>query len=354
MGKIIELQESLRRVLPKVFGCKDYAREEELLTRVDRVLRSSGVEALFLELSVEELEANAAKMEEAGQRAQAGAKARERCLRHGRGALRSTILKNLASESYRELSASLAHSALYRWFCGLEDFEKVRVPGKSTLRDYAHWLPVEKMHRILDALTLALGEEERARVIGLESELDLSVAWVDTTALKANIHFPSDWVLLRDGVRTLIKSVVVIRRRGLRPPCPLNRGNFTRAAGRRAALPDRGRGRAPRRRSAPAVQAGFPHRSGMGGFFQRGLRLHGDDDRHAGGAARRGARGAPFNSHDKPRAAVLSFPSNAPGEIWRCDATERAIGNLPLSGGGTLDSAVLMRHPHGGPRNVRV
>lgn len=220
MGKIIEWQESLRRGLPKVYGCKDYAREEELLTRVDRVLRSSGVEDLFLELSLEEFEANAARMEEAGERVQAGAKAIERCVRHSRQALRSTVLKNFVGESYRELSASLAHSALYRWFCGLEDFEKVRVPGKSTLRDYAHWLPEEKMRRILDALMAALADEGRSREIGLENELDLAVAWVDTTALKANIHFPSDWVLLRDGVRTLVKSIVVIRRHGLRKRMP--------------------------------------------------------------------------------------------------------------------------------------
>jgi hypothetical protein len=50
----------------------------------------------------------------------------------------------------------------------------------------------------------------------LENELDLSVVWLDSTCLKACIHFPADWVLLRDLVRTLSKSILTIRRHGLR------------------------------------------------------------------------------------------------------------------------------------------
>jgi hypothetical protein len=129
-------------------------------------------------------------------------------------------LKNLVGGSYRQVSKALAMSALYRWFCGSDDFEVVRVPGKSTLHDYAHWLPLEKMTVVLEALSGALGDEARAREIGLESELNLAVAWVDTTCLKANIHFPSDWVLLRDGVRTLVASICTIRRHGLRHRMP--------------------------------------------------------------------------------------------------------------------------------------
>ncbi len=39
---------------------------------------------------------------------------------------------------------------------------------------------------------------------------------VRQTALKANIHFPTDWILLRDAVRTLMKAALLIRREGLR------------------------------------------------------------------------------------------------------------------------------------------
>ena len=153
MAKIIAIQESLRRALQPVFGCKDYEDEKRLLERVDVILRRSGVEQIFLELSQESFDANAAKMEAAGEKVLKGTKAVERYLRHSRWALRCTVLKNLVGGGYREISKALAMTPLYRWFCGLEDFEVVRVPGKSTLRDYAHWLPAEDMERVLGILT---------------------------------------------------------------------------------------------------------------------------------------------------------------------------------------------------------
>jgi len=220
MNKIVAIQEHLRPALQPVFGCKDYEDEKQLLERVDLILRRSGVEAMFLELSQEQFDANAAKLEAVGEKVQTGAKAIERYLMHSARALRCTVLKNLVGDSYREMSKALAMSPLYRWFCGLEDFALIRVPGKSTLRDYAHWLPAEKMETILATLTRAVADEDHAREIGLESELDMAVVWVDTTCLKACIHFPTDWVLLRDAVRTLVKCILTIRRHGLKRRIP--------------------------------------------------------------------------------------------------------------------------------------
>jgi len=216
MRKILAIQEGLRPALQPVLGCKDYEDEKRLLERVGMILRRSGVEQIFLELSLEQFDANAAKMEAAGERVQVGVKAIERYLKHSARALRCTVLMNLVGDNYREMSKGLAMSPLYRWFCGAEEFDVIRVPGKSTLWDYAHWLPAEKMEAVLATLTRVVADEDRAREIGLEAELDLSVAWVDTTCLKACIHFPTDWVLLRDAVRTLVKCILTIRRHGLK------------------------------------------------------------------------------------------------------------------------------------------
>ena len=220
MSKIVAIQEHLRPALQAVLGCKDYEDEKRLLERVDMILRRSGVERMFLELSQEQFDANAAKMKAAGEQVQTGVKAIERYLTHSSRALRCTVLKNLVGGSYREMSKALAMSPLYRWFCGAEQFAVIRVPGKSTVRDYAHWLPAQQMERILATLARAVADEDHAREIGLESELDMVVAWVDTTCLKACIHFPIDWVLLRDAVRTLVKCILTIRRHGFKRRIP--------------------------------------------------------------------------------------------------------------------------------------
>ena len=90
----------------------------------------------------------------------------------------------------------------------------VRVPFKSELQRYAHWLPAAEMRAIVDGL-LRVAADEPAR-LELEVALDLEACFLDSTALKANIHFPTDWVLLRDAVRTLMKATLLIRREGLR------------------------------------------------------------------------------------------------------------------------------------------
>ena len=139
----------------------------------------------------------------------------QRHMRRSAQALRCTVLKALLGASYRELSKLLAHSPFYRWFCGCEDFGVIRVPGKSTLQDYAHWLDAEAMAEVTGQLARAVSNEEEARRIGLENSIEVTTAWVDTTCVKAMVHFPVDWVLLRDGVRTTIKSIATIRRHGL-------------------------------------------------------------------------------------------------------------------------------------------
>jgi hypothetical protein len=52
--------------------------------------------------------------------------------------------------------------------------------------------------------------------LDLKEPVNLEEYFVDTTAIKANVHFPVDWVLLRDATRTLMKAVTLIRREGLK------------------------------------------------------------------------------------------------------------------------------------------
>jgi hypothetical protein len=64
-----------------------------------------------------------------------------------------------------------------------------------------------------------IGQEVLARMasgdknlLDADVKVDVSEVFFDSTCLKANIHFPVDWVLLRDAARTLLKAVVLIRR----------------------------------------------------------------------------------------------------------------------------------------------
>ena len=131
-----------------------------------------------------------------------------------RRALRCTILRTLLQEDYRGFSCQLAGNPLYQWFCLVDALDQVRVPSKSEVQRFAHWLPASEMRAVIDGLLK--GAVEKPKKLGLPEALDLEEYFLDSTCLKANIHFPTDWVLLRDGVRTLMKATLLIRQAGLR------------------------------------------------------------------------------------------------------------------------------------------
>jgi hypothetical protein len=207
VAAILPFQPTLCPALPVVLGNADYQDFANRLHRIDQLLLASGVEKSFVEQSL-------ARYDQ--QFPAATTKARARHQQHSYRALRCNVLRGLLGEDYRGLSRRLAEGPLFRWFCGLEELAAVRVPGKSTLQDYAHWLPAETMRPLLEQLILAAHQPARASALELARGLELDTVWLDTTCLKTNIHFPVDWVLLGDAVRTLMKATRLIRAHGLK------------------------------------------------------------------------------------------------------------------------------------------
>jgi len=203
---ILPFPQELRPQLPTIVGNVDYQTLRRRLEQIDVLLRDSGVERAFVERSLQ-------RWALAGQRSPTAVeqlKYQER----SRRALRCTILRTLLQENYRRFSCQLAGNPLYQWFCRIDALDQVRVPSKSELQRFAHWLPASQMRAMLDGLLRTAVEHPKK--VGWKAPLDLEAAFVDSTCLQANIHFPTDWVLLRDGVRTLMKATLLIRRAGLR------------------------------------------------------------------------------------------------------------------------------------------
>lgn len=214
MSKIIPFQRSLRPALPTVLGNVDYREFESLLKRIDQLLLESGVERLFIGKSFEY-----ARLEKGSP---LSARQQRSTFKHGIRALRCMILKLLLDEDYRGLSRRLAECPLFQWFAHLDELGGVRVPTKSTLNRYAHWLPGNEMKTIIQTLLCEAATEhpEGSSPLQLANAVELDLIWLDSTALKANIHFPVDWVLLRDAVRTLVKAIHLIRKHGLKHRIP--------------------------------------------------------------------------------------------------------------------------------------
>jgi IS5 family transposase len=207
---LIPFPQVLQPPLPTVEGNVDYRKLREELLRIDQLLMQSGIELEFISLCLEQWLAASDQTPPA--------RAQLKYQIHTRRALRCNILRTYLNEDFRGLAARLADSPLFQYFCGLAEMDKVMIPAKSTLQRYAHWAPDQMLQPLLDQLLRQAHEDPKA--VQLKQPVDLDSAFLDTTCVKANIHYPTDWVLFRDSCRTLLKAIELIRDQGLRHRMP--------------------------------------------------------------------------------------------------------------------------------------
>ena len=200
----VPFQPDLRPALPCVFGAKDYRDFRDTLVEMDRILAESGLEDVFVR---RHLDACFEKDSE-----------RKRLFRAkvARKALRHAILLAVTGLSVRELAMRLPDSPLFAWFTGSVQIDGVRPASKSTIERFEKMFPEDDVAQLIHDLNrLAMDAKAAPALLLLEKPLDVEAVFADTTCVEGNIHFPVDWVLLRDAVRTLTKAVSLIRAQGL-------------------------------------------------------------------------------------------------------------------------------------------
>lgn len=207
-------QPSLRPDLPHVFGPKEYREERALFIRIDEILGSSGLEGEFINLAIEHHGLDLTK---------ASAREIENFCRNSILALRTNIARHFKGMDHREFCTRLADSPLLQWFLQINRVDKVKAFAKSTSDRFSRWIDeggLRKINNMLTALLAGLGSETDSTPFGLKEPVSFDDIYFDSTCLKAPIHFPVDWVLLRDATRTLMKATVLIRQAGLRHRMP--------------------------------------------------------------------------------------------------------------------------------------
>jgi hypothetical protein len=202
---IIPFELPLPQVLPTIEGNVDYRQLRDQLLRIDSLLLSSGLETHLMQKDLARWW---------GQRKKVGAKAQQNRQRHSRRALRCNLARLLLQEDYRGFAARLADSPLLQYFCGVSELPCITVPSKSTLERYDKWWSQAELRQVVQEL-LGVGAAAPQKLV-LPEAVDLESAFLDTTCLSANIHYPVDWVLLRDATRTLMKAIQLIRDQALK------------------------------------------------------------------------------------------------------------------------------------------
>jgi hypothetical protein len=202
---IIPFDLPLPKVLPTIKGNVDYRTFRDQLLQINQMLVQSGLENQFLQADLDQWEK--------GQK-QVRAKAQQQRQAQSRLALRCNLARQLLGEDYRGFATHLADSPVLQLFCGLGEVDRVCVPSKSRLQRYAtRWTQAEV--RQLSGQLLLTGAQAPEK-FQMPEPVDLETCFLDTTCVAAHIHYPVDWVLLRDATRTLMKATSLIREQGLK------------------------------------------------------------------------------------------------------------------------------------------
>jgi hypothetical protein len=219
---ILSIQQKFDKEIPAVFGNVEYIAERELLITIDEIIHQSGLEKIVIDYFFDNAQKDkAAVVAGTGKSARLTKKEIERAYENAIFALRSSILRKRLKLSLRRFALFLSHSDLYKWFCGINRFFTPKVPGKTRIGDLENMLPVNTIKKLE---TLLLQSVSQSSIEILYEPIDFSQCYMDTTCIMANIHFPVDWLLLKDSTRTMMKAVNRIRKLGLknRMPCEPN------------------------------------------------------------------------------------------------------------------------------------
>jgi len=211
----VPFQEEFRPLIPRVpnvYGAKDYRDYRDILIKIHEILRKGNLEEALIREAIEHDLGLSDTEKEAFYHSQKFSSFYQRC----RYALRCNIARHLTGESYRAFSIRLVDSHLFQWFTDIHDMTSRKAISKSSL---------ERAEKLFDEALIAdkirtwmagLSNPEKAQACGLSQAIDTSDTWMDSTCLKADIHFPVDWVLLRDAARSLLLAIKAIRQQGLK------------------------------------------------------------------------------------------------------------------------------------------
>jgi hypothetical protein len=201
---LISEQAYIRLAKPILKGNKDFNSRVSLYDKIDRILTESGLEEALKSFMVNrEVLEQGFPMERADQL---------KFQRSVSESLRTNIARLISRMSFREFAVHLADSHTLQYFCGYDRPSTKIIPSKSKLHDLSKLIPVELINKIITGLSAYLSGKNH----GLGHQFDTSSLFADSTCLELNIHHPVDWVLLKDAVITIMKSIKAIRRSGLK------------------------------------------------------------------------------------------------------------------------------------------
>lgn len=199
---------------PLFSGSKEFKEWADLFISIEHILIESGLETALMSIMVHEEELERGQPFDPGEQIRFQRKISE--------CLRVNIAKVLVKKSFKGFSIAMADSYVLQSFCGFHRPWVKKIPSKSQLHVLSKLIPSNIVSKMTDLLSVYLSSE-------MSSEFDFSAIFSDSTCIELDIHHPIDWVLLKDAVISIMKSVKTIRRHGLKHRIGLPNGFMKQA-----------------------------------------------------------------------------------------------------------------------------
>lgn len=213
----ISIQAWLHRNFPTVEGNQDYHKLMQQMDGFAQILRDTDMEKCVIKVALEG---------HAGLPARQKARLAQRALM----SFRMEICRNLLGcPSYRKFSTRLAGDLLLGQFCLTHQFDKIKCTSKSTLDRMQKFFTEEQLRALNNHLNKIATDPVQSMRAGLQEHISMDVCLVDSTCLETPIHFPVDWLLLKDTSITLLKAIKLIRRENLLCRMPMEVEKFVTA-----------------------------------------------------------------------------------------------------------------------------
>jgi len=210
---ILPMQSRLDRPLEIVIGNRDYLDHLEDLNLISEMIRASGLEEKAMEYFVARAERNSAKQLSHSKTLTAQS--------NGLFILYSFILRKHLNLALRPYCHTLASSPLYQKFCGINRWVSARIPSMSKINSLENALSEKFIEEMSEMFNKNVVFNKTVAVkLGFEDGFNIENLYMDSTCIKANIHYPVDWVLFRDLIRTSMLKVEKIREKGIKVRMP--------------------------------------------------------------------------------------------------------------------------------------
>jgi hypothetical protein len=195
-----------------VLGSIDFNNFLDFYAKLDCIINESGLGHIFAMQFVSATYADKKKQyAKRGREYAMSEKCHNAYLKEGHEAFRCCIIREVEGLSYRKLNVALASNPTLQKFALLDNIVEITVPSKSTLQRYTNLLSCEEFSKIHDRFNVLLFKDKF-----FIDDLEGGDLYLDATCIGVQMRYPVDWLLVRDGIRTMIKAMILIRSAGIR------------------------------------------------------------------------------------------------------------------------------------------